>query len=94
MSIGNGHFRLEMYTSDQKLAGKIEHADIFLCIFQLIFHIFFLHAEINSKQILKFYRIKQSNQKADLIASLRAPVKVQAGQWKYKVSLIESHMIL
>ena len=93
MPIGNGHFQLEMYTSDWKLAGKIGHTDIFLYIFQLIFHIF-LHAEINSKQILKFYRIKQSNQKADLIAGLRAPVKVQAGQWKYKVSLIEPHMIL
>ena len=44
--------------------------------------------------MLKFCRIKQSNQETNLIASLRAPVKLQTGQGKYKFSLVESHMIL
>ena len=44
--------------------------------------------------MLEFCRIKQSNQETNLIASLRAPVKVQTGQRKNKFSLIEPHMIL
>ena len=39
-------------------------------------------------------RIKQRNWETNLIAGLRAPLKVQMGQGKYQFFLIESHMIL
>ena len=39
-------------------------------------------------------RIKQRNRETNLIAGLRAPMKVQTGQGKYQFSLIEPHMIL
>ena len=44
--------------------------------------------------MLEIYRIKQKNQKTNLIVGLGAPMKVQMGQRKYKFSLIEPHMIL
>ena len=39
-------------------------------------------------------RIKQRSRETNLIASLRAPMKVQTGKGKYQFSLIKSHMIL
>ena len=39
-------------------------------------------------------RIKQRNRETNLIAGLRAPMKVETGQGKYQFSLIDFYMIL